>query len=37
MNAQVRRVQELRRSAAASPRPSGKAYRRQVKHPKRDR
>lgn len=29
----VRRVQELRRSSASSPVPSGRAYRRRPKHP----
>lgn len=32
----VRRIQELRRSAAASPRPSGKIYRRKPKHRKQE-
>lgn len=31
---EVRRVQELRRSSAARPRPSGKQYRRRPKHRK---
>ena len=31
--AEVRRVQELRRSAAAQPVPSGKQYKRRSKHP----
>lgn len=31
----VQRVQELRRSNATTPRPSGKRYKRKAKHPKR--
>jgi hypothetical protein len=34
-NGRVQRVQELRRSNAATPRPSGKVYKRKAKHPKR--
>jgi hypothetical protein len=33
----TRRIQELRRSSAASPRPSGKAYKRREKYTKQDR
>jgi hypothetical protein len=32
----VRRVQELRRSSATTPRPSGKVYRRRAKHRAQD-